>query len=160
MSSFRRIVKPTSSDSNSEDNNKKNNSNRIPGVKPWIQSASGGLVSTGNKQLDDLLGGGAALGTVVLLTVDNFSNYSDTFLFYNIAESISLKHNSLLVVENKMKANFYIGSLPYNLTYASKEKELFDDNNNNNNVSSSIDKNKVLSEIKFQHQLGDYIFSG
>jgi elongator complex protein 4 len=142
--------------SKTEDNNKTISSNRVLGVKPWIQSGSCGLVSTGNKQLDDLVGGGTALGSVVVFTIDNFSNYSDTLLFYNIAESISVQHHSLLIVENKDRANYYISSLPYNLTYASKEKELLE----TDSVSCSIDRSKVVSEVRQKSEFGDFIFSG
>lgn len=87
----------------------------VTGVKPWVQTGLG-LVSTGNKQLDELIGGGTTLGTITLIESDIFSNYGETFALYELAEAISHQHSALLIAEDRADAERILGAVPYNQT--------------------------------------------
>ena len=60
MSSFRRKTGATPTSEPSQ---------RVLGLKPSVHNSLG-LVSTGNKEFDELLGGGMNLGTMVLVNGD------------------------------------------------------------------------------------------
>ena len=87
----------------------------VTGVKPWVNTGLG-IVSSGNKQLDELIGGGCALGTMTFVESDSFSNYGETLALYSLAESISHKHSVLLVSEDNIEAERLMAALPYNQT--------------------------------------------
>ena len=110
MSSFKRAIPSSSKDSIATDPNY-----RIPGVKSWIHNGLG-LVSSGNKQLDEHLGGGVALGTSVLIETESYSNYGETLWIYSLCESISVQHNTFLVCSSEREAQRILSLLPYNLT--------------------------------------------
>jgi hypothetical protein len=85
----------------------------VSGMKPSVNTGLG-LVSCGSRELDDVLGGGLALGTVTLLEGDSFSNYSDTLLLYALAEGVSHRHATLLVTASALTARRWLQALPYN----------------------------------------------
>ncbi|KAJ1431501.1 PAXNEB protein-domain-containing protein [Ochromonadaceae sp. CCMP2298] len=85
----------------------------VSGMKPSVNTGLG-LVSSGSRELDDVLGGGLALGTVTLLEGDSFSNYSDTLLLYALAEGVSHRHATLLVTASALAARRWLQALPYN----------------------------------------------
>jgi elongator complex protein 4 len=87
---------------------------RVHGTKPWINGQH--LVSTGHKELDVLLGGGHALGTSLVMELDDFSNYGETLFSYGIAESLSAGFVTVLVTSDVGEAKKIMGNLPYNLT--------------------------------------------
>ncbi len=87
---------------------------KISGVKSWINNGLG-LVSVGNKQLDELFGGGLALGTVLLIETESYSNHGETLYIYSLSESISMQHDTVLVCGSD-EANRIISTLPYNQT--------------------------------------------
>ena len=60
---------------------------RISGIKPWINGQY--FVSFGLRQLDELFGGGNALGTLCVLEEDQYSNHGTILFNYNIAEALS-----------------------------------------------------------------------
>jgi elongator complex protein 4 len=76
------------------------------------------FISSGHKQLDELLGGGLLVGSMTLLESDLYSDYADTLLAYSIAEALSNSQDAVLVVESRRAADVLLGSLPYNLTLA------------------------------------------
>jgi PAXNEB protein len=84
----------------------------ISGVKPWING--GYLVSTGNRVLDDLFGGGQGLGTVLMLESDCFSGYAQTFLSYNVAQAVSSGHSVLVITDSISSPESIASLLPYN----------------------------------------------
>jgi elongator complex protein 4 len=90
-------------------------SERISGIKPWINSQY--FVSYGLRQLDELLGGGNALGTVCVIEDDHLSNHASVLFNYSIAEGISHNHQVMLVVEDSETACEIINQLPCNLNY-------------------------------------------
>ena len=110
-SSFRKNIKKTDKSDGS--------SGRIqPGVKPWFNCGLG-LVSSGNRQLDDSIGGGYSLGTLSLIGTDSISNFGHTILLYNIAESISIGHNTLIVAYRQNTIDIILNNLPHNSYFKS-----------------------------------------
>ncbi len=109
MSSFRR------KGGSSQTSAKASGSERVNGLKPSVHNSLG-LVSTGNKELDELLGGGMNLGTVVLLNSDFHSNHAHTLVSYMMAESLSMSHSSLLLCSDKQSGEKILSMLPHNRT--------------------------------------------
>lgn len=97
----------------SRTNASKTNCGRMQGVKPWINGQN--LVSSGHKELDDIIGGGYALGSTCIFHEDIYSNYANTLLRYSIAESLSQGHKTLIICRNRQEATELIGSLPFNM---------------------------------------------
>lgn len=125
MSSFKRAVKAPSSgpsagvsETVTESASPETDNVVITGVKPWVNTGLG-IVSSGNKQLDELIGGGSALGTLTLIESDSFSNYGETLALYGLAESISHKHPILLVSEDHIESERIMAAIPYNQTIGS-----------------------------------------
>ena len=107
MSGFRKITKKAESDLNSTETSK------VYGLKPWINGGS--LASCGNKELDELLGGGRSLGTILSYDSDTYTDYAETFLRYEISEAISMQHSTLLITDSQETTVKLISSLPYNM---------------------------------------------
>ncbi|XP_029701657.1 elongator complex protein 4 isoform X2 [Takifugu rubripes] len=63
----------------------------IPGSRPSVQNGQL-LVSTGVTSLDYLLGGGLAVGTVLLIEEDRYDSYSRMVLKYFLAEGVVCRH--------------------------------------------------------------------
>jgi hypothetical protein len=115
-SSFKKAIKSTIPPGSSDPSLEGTHS-RIAGVKPWVNGL--GLVSTGNRQLDDLLGGGAGLGSSMLIETEAFSNYGITLLAYNLAESLCIGHDTLLISLHEESEEQITTLLPYNLQLGS-----------------------------------------
>ena len=99
------------------------------GLKPWING--GHLVSTGNRQLDDLLGGGVGLGTVCMIESDNFSYYGETLLSYGMAQALSSGHTTIIFQSQ-------IPPLPYN-------QNVGNTSSNNNPRTNGDESNQTVS---------------
>ena len=110
MSSFKKATKAS-------DANKVVSEGRMSGVKPWVNGLS--LVSSGIRELDEILGGGHVLGSLCLLHEDTYSNHADTVLMYALAEAISQKHKTLLVVRDAHEARSILTALPFNMNKGS-----------------------------------------
>ncbi|XP_026176260.1 elongator complex protein 4 [Mastacembelus armatus] len=63
----------------------------IPGTRPSVQNGQL-LVSTGVTSLDYLLGGGLAVGTVLLIEEDQYDSYSHMIVKYFLAEGVVCQH--------------------------------------------------------------------
>ncbi|XP_040925972.1 elongator complex protein 4 isoform X3 [Betta splendens] len=63
----------------------------IPGTRPSVQNGQL-LVSTGVTSLDYLLGGGLAVGTVLLVEEDRYDSYSRMILKYFLSEGVVCRH--------------------------------------------------------------------
>ncbi|KAF3686339.1 Elongator complex protein 4 [Channa argus] len=63
----------------------------IPGTRPSVQNGQL-LVSTGVTSLDYLLGGGLAVGTLLLIEEDRYDSYSHMILKYFLAEGVVCRH--------------------------------------------------------------------
>jgi PAXNEB protein len=72
------------------------------------------LVSTGNRALDDLLGGGQALGTLLMVESDDLSCYGETILKYGIAQALSSGHDVLVMTDYFSSPESVSATLPYN----------------------------------------------
>ncbi|GMI11243.1 hypothetical protein TrVE_jg2966 [Triparma verrucosa] len=106
----------------------------FPGTKSWVNSST--LISTGNRDLDSIIGGGQALQTSILLEEDRFSDYGQTFGRYWCAEGLSNGHHLIVVdfndLENEgegdgdgdnFEAEEFIGSLPLDANLEKLEKK-------------------------------------
>lgn len=128
MSSFKKHIKVLPRDNYKVDSSSSNpilistnnltSATSLLGVKPWINCGLG-LVSTGNKQFDEFIGGGLSLGTLTLFDLDHISNYGDTLISYNISESLSIGHETLLICFFKSSFEKYKKSLPHNQHFKS-----------------------------------------
>lgn len=107
--SFRRAKQPAASSPLCENAHAQK---QVSGVKPWING--GYLVSTGNRALDDLFGGGQGLGTVLMLESDSFSGYAESILSYNVAQAMSSGHSVLIVTDSISSPERIASLLPYN----------------------------------------------
>ncbi|XP_057695790.1 elongator complex protein 4 isoform X1 [Corythoichthys intestinalis] len=67
----------------------------IPGTRLSVQNGQL-LVSTGVTSLDYLLGGGLAVGTVLLIEEDRYDSYSRMILKYFLAEGVVCRHELFL----------------------------------------------------------------
>merc|ERR1711953_618384 len=82
----------------------------IPGVNPSIYTNQL-LTSSGVPDLDDLIGGGLAVGSVILLEEDLSGNYSRLMLKYFLSEGLLHKH-PLLVTDSSPDGKLITSSLP------------------------------------------------
>lgn len=105
--SFRRAKHKSASSGENDDETKK-----ISGVKPWING--GYLVSTGNRKLDELLGGGQGLGTALMVESDSFSNYGESILMCSMAQALSSGHKVLVLMDYCCSIGNVASMLPYN----------------------------------------------
>ncbi|KAK2184116.1 hypothetical protein NP493_281g01038 [Ridgeia piscesae] len=67
----------------------------IPGTKPSLHNNQL-LVSTGVPSFDNTLGGGLAIGTVLLIEEDVYGSYSKLMLKFYLAEAVLSKHSMLV----------------------------------------------------------------
>lgn len=72
---------------------------QIPGTKPSLYNNQL-LISTGIPSLDQLLGGGLAVGTALLIEEDTYGNYARCILKYFCAEAIMTGHSICLAGAN------------------------------------------------------------
>lgn len=83
---------------------------QIPGTKPSLHNNQL-LISGGIPSLDNLIGGGFAVGTVVLIEEDRYGSYSKTMLKYFLAEGVMNKHE-LFLCSSDMKPQAILNELP------------------------------------------------
>lgn len=107
--SFKRAKQPITESSVGSNNGEVK---KVSGVKPWLNG--GYLVSTGNRALDDLLGGGQALGTLLMVESDDLSCYGETILKYGIAQALSSGHDVLVMTDYFSSPESVSATLPYN----------------------------------------------
>ncbi|XP_068615440.1 elongator complex protein 4 [Brachionichthys hirsutus] len=82
----------------------------IPGTRHSVQNGQL-LVSTGVTSLDYLLGGGIAVGTVLLIEEDRYDSYSRMILKYFLAEGVVCRHE-LFVAAAQMNPDDILQELP------------------------------------------------
>lgn len=92
---------------------------RISGVKPWINGQH--FVSSGLRQLDEIIGGGNALGTLCIIEEDRISNHGEVLFNYSIAEAVSHGHPVLIVDTEQRRVLTRLNALPYNLNFGADE---------------------------------------
>jgi predicted ATP-dependent serine protease len=144
MSSFKKATKAS-------DGNKLVNEGRMSGVKPWVNGLS--LVSSGIRELDDILGGGHVLGSTCLMHEDSYSNHAETVLLYSLAEAISQKHKTLLIVRDTHEAKAILSSLPFNMNKGS----LSLDKKKTDVKTSEEEEDDKKRHLKIAWQYGKYI---
>jgi predicted ATP-dependent serine protease len=159
MSSFKKTFKPSagSSDKNNSVVSSSLASNQtletvVTGVKPWVNTGLG-IVSTGNKQLDDLVGGGQVLGTAVLLETDSFSTYGENLVLYGLAEGVSHQNSVLIISEDTLEAERLVNSIPYNQTVGSSSSSV-------DLEKASVQKKDHSNTLKIAWQYGKYLNKG
>ena len=119
---------------------------RVNGLKSWINGVN--FVSTGHRQLDEILAGGIALGTITILENDGYSIFAEIFLNYAMAESISQLQNTFIFSRDNSDSEKLLTNLPHNLTRGAEELK------NNDNASKSEDN------LKIAWQYGKYLVKG
>ncbi|KAM5320008.1 elongator complex protein 4 isoform 1-T1 [Glossophaga mutica] len=97
----------------------------IAGTRPSVRNGQL-LVSTGLPALDQLLGGGLAVGTVLLIEEDKYNVYSPLLFKYFLAEGIINGH-TLLVASAKENPADILQELPAPLLDNSCKKEFDED---------------------------------
>lgn len=184
MSSFKRKVKTSeavgsdnsSTTSDTTDTNTSTSSFQeavapISGWKPWIHTGLG-VISSGNRQLDELMGGGIPLGSIMLNLTENYSNYGQTLFLYNLAEGISHAHDNLVIAGSVNDAEDLLQRIPTNLNLEKedpslktvevrkkqkgddeeKDHEDTNDGSASSSSSTSIDSNDWGLKIAWQYQ--------
>uniref|UniRef100_H0WX75 Elongator complex protein 4 n=2 Tax=Otolemur garnettii TaxID=30611 RepID=H0WX75_OTOGA len=97
----------------------------IAGTRPSVRNGQL-LVSTGLPALDQLLGGGLAVGTVLLIEEDKYNTYSPLLFKYFLAEGIINGH-TVLVASAKEDPAVILQELPAPLLDDSRKQELDED---------------------------------
>ncbi|EPQ11952.1 Elongator complex protein 4 [Myotis brandtii] len=118
----------------------------IAGTRPSVRNGQL-LVSTGLPALDQLLGGGLAVGTVLLIEEDKYNTYSPLLFKYFLAEGIVAGHTSLVASAKEEPADILQG-LPAPLLDDNCKKELGEDVHND---ETSEFNNKM--KIAWRYQL-------
>lgn len=83
---------------------------QVPGARPSLYNNQL-LVSTGIPSLDHLLGGGIAVGTVLLIEEDKYGSYARLMLKYFCAEAVMTGH-SLVLSSCDCEPDSLLGDLP------------------------------------------------
>ncbi|XP_037677557.1 elongator complex protein 4 isoform X1 [Choloepus didactylus] len=108
----------------------------IAGTRPSVRNGQL-LVSTGLPALDQLLGGGLAVGTVLLIEEDKYNIYSPLLFKYFLAEGIISGH-TLLVASAKEDPADILQELPAPLLEENCKKEFDEDICNHKTPESNI----------------------
>uniref|UniRef100_A0A2I3HKM2 Elongator complex protein 4 n=1 Tax=Nomascus leucogenys TaxID=61853 RepID=A0A2I3HKM2_NOMLE len=108
----------------------------IAGTRPSVRNGQL-LVSTGLPALDQLLGGGLAVGTVLLIEEDKYNIYSPLLFKYFLAEGIVNGH-TLLVASTKEDPANILQELPAPLLDDKCKKEFDEDVYNHKTPESNI----------------------
>ncbi|XP_027943552.1 elongator complex protein 4 [Eumetopias jubatus] len=125
----------------------------IAGTRPSVRNGQL-LVSTGLPALDQLLGGGLAVGTVLLIEEDKYNIYSSLLFKYFLAEGIINGH-TLLVASTKEDPADILQELPAPLLDDNYKKDLDEDICNHQTPDSNI---KI--KIAWRYQLLPKMESG
>jgi hypothetical protein len=160
MSSFKRKVKKESDDKQqssisqvtANDGNQFESSSisavmDISGTRPWIHNGQC-IVSSGHRQLDDLIGGGIPVGTVSMYSYDEVSSYCQTLLSYNIAESLSHDHHTFLILRDSNEADMLLKAVPHNSKIGKQ--------GSNEDVEDSKENNKAQKDASQVTGGGDW----
>ncbi|XP_029770651.1 elongator complex protein 4 isoform X1 [Suricata suricatta] len=122
----------------------------IPGTRPSVRNGQL-LVSTGLPALDQLLGGGLAVGTVLLIEEDKYNIYSSLLFKYFLAEGIINGH-TLLVASAKEDPADILQELPAPLLDDNGKKD-FDEDMRNIKTSDSNIKMKIAWRYQLLPQM-------
>ncbi|XP_040835974.1 elongator complex protein 4 isoform X3 [Ochotona curzoniae] len=117
----------------------------IAGTRPSVRNGQL-LVSTGLPALDQLLGGGLAVGTVLLIEEDKYNLYSPLLFKYFLAEGVVSGH-TLLIASAEEEPTDIVQELPAPLLDDSCKKEFDED------VCKKIPESNVKMKIAWRYQL-------
>ena len=100
----------------------------LRGTRPWINSTT--LISSGQRDLDSILGGGQVLGTSTLVLEDRWTDFGSTLGRYWAAEGISNSQQVVVVdfddlyddEDRQNCAKSFLSSLPLDMNLAKKER--------------------------------------
>ncbi len=157
MSSFRKFSKPSSiTNSSNAESIINSESVGIQGAKPWMNNTH--LVSTGNRELDEIFNGGLPLSSILIINNDQYSNYGMTFTYYSLAEAISYANESLVITSTINEGIELLNNLPYNQNYKQQEStstinsesssEQQNSESNKSEEKESIDNLKIAWQYK------------
>lgn len=82
----------------------------IPGTKPSIKNAQL-LISTGIPSLDNIIGGGLPIGSILLIEEDKYGLYAKVVLKYFMAEGV-VTSQPILVASQDVKPSQFVSELP------------------------------------------------
>ncbi|XP_037377852.1 elongator complex protein 4 [Talpa occidentalis] len=122
----------------------------IAGTRPSLRNGQL-LVSTGLPALDQLLGGGLAVGTVLLIEEDKYNIYSPLLFKYFLAEGVINGH-TLLVASAKEDPADILQELPAPLLDGNCEKQFDEDKGNHRTPESNI-KMKIAWRYQLQPKM-------
>ncbi|XP_017519525.2 elongator complex protein 4 isoform X3 [Manis javanica] len=124
-------------------------SSRLVSIAGTLPSLRNGqlLVSTGLPALDQLLGGGLAVGTVLLIEEDKYNIYSPLLFKYFLAEGIISGHNLLIASANEDPTDI-VQELPAPLLDDNCEKEFGEDV-----CSHKTPESNIKMKIAWRYQL-------
>ncbi|XP_007460988.1 PREDICTED: elongator complex protein 4 isoform X2 [Lipotes vexillifer] len=117
----------------------------IAGTRPSVRNGQL-LVSTGLPALDQLLGGGLAVGTVLLIEEDKYNIYSPLLFKYFLAEGIVTGH-TLLVASAKEDPADILQELPAPLLDDNCKKECDED------ICNHKTESNIKMKIAWRYQL-------
>jgi len=127
---------------------------KFQGTKSWINSST--LISTGNRDLDSILGGGQSLQTSLLIEEDRFSDYGMTFARYWGAEGVANAHGCAVVdfcdldgTGEAFEAEEFIDTLPLdaNLEKTEKKKLAAEQQQQEGNLESLGESETMTSKL-------------
>jgi hypothetical protein len=145
--SFKRKVKISDNDAGSTASIQFEKSLPVSGWKPSIHSVHG-MVSSGIRQLDDMINGGYSLGSIVLYEIDSFSDFGKQMLAYNIAEGISHRHKTIIFSKSEYLLSDLLQTLPYNQNVGTDK--------NANNIEQ-ISGSSTMWDLKIAWQYAKYL---
>jgi hypothetical protein len=111
MSSFRKKIPKTAPSSTPRAT--KRSLYGTKGTKPGKNGKF--IASSGHRELDEILGGGHTLGTAMLIEEDLHGKHGSTLLSYELAESISLGFETIILSIDHQACTEVTKYIPYNL---------------------------------------------
>lgn len=91
----------------------------IPGTRRWIDGQL--LVSTGHKEIDSIVGGGVAVGSLILLEQDFTHTHADTLAQLFLAEGVATGQALTVVARDVSRAAGFVDALPLNVSRDSQD---------------------------------------
>jgi elongator complex protein 4 len=129
---------------------RKRNADQQPKLPPGSRlSAYNGqlLISTGVPSLDDILGGGLPVGTVLLVKEDRATTYAQLLLKYFLAQGLASHHHCALVSKDEDPTE-----MTRNLMWlASSDADLDDDDTNTTGKATSGESDRMKIAWRYSH---------
>ncbi|KAI8099970.1 Elongator complex protein 4 [Halteromyces radiatus] len=127
----------------------KRNADQQPKLPPGSRlSAYNGqlLISTGVPSLDDILGGGLPVGTVLLVKEDRATTYAQLLLKYFMAQGISSGHHCTLVSKDEDPSE-----MARNLMWLASSDADMDDDDLGNKTSNTGESDRMKIAWRYSH---------